>query len=100
MVYKSGTVCFSNRFASTEINLSLLLITCSKIILKFYYLPKVILKLHLDGKLQVTLLYYLCYQRDSSYCQTLRLVKRETVEFENSWSMLWSNHCYSKYALE
>ena len=42
----------------------------------------------------MTLLYYLYYQRDSSYCQTLRLVKRETIytEFENSY-MLWSNHC-------
>ena len=36
-----------------------------------FHIPKVILKLYLDGKLQVTLAYYLYYKRDFSYCQTL-----------------------------
>ena len=40
-----------------------------------FHIPKVILKLYLDGKLQVTLAYYLSYKRDFSYCQTLRILK-------------------------
>ena len=56
---------------------------CSKAILKLFYLPKVILKLHPEGKLQVTLVYCLYYKRDFSYYQTLY--------FENNY-MLWSNH--------
>ena len=40
-----------------------------------FYIPKVILKLHLDGKLQVTLAYYLYYKRDFSYCQTVWLLE-------------------------
>ena len=39
------------------------------------YIPKVILKLYLNGKLQVTLAYYLYHKRDFSYCQTLWLLK-------------------------
>ena len=42
-----------------------------KVILKLFYLPKVILKLHLDGKLLVTLVYDIYYKRDFNYCQTL-----------------------------
>ena len=54
--------------------LSLLLKTCTP--KSFWiFLPKVILKLHLDSKLQVTLAYYLYYKRDFRYCQTLWLVK-------------------------
>ena len=58
-----------------------------------FYLPKVILKMYLDGKLQVTLAYYLYYKRDFSYCQTLWLFKGQTIftDFENN-CMLWNNH--------
>ena len=38
----------------------------SEVILKLVHLPKVILKLHLDGKLQVTMVYYLYYKREFS----------------------------------
>ena len=58
--------------SSTEIHLSLLLITfVPKSLLVLFYLPNVILKLHLVDKLQVTLAYYIYYKRDFSYCQTL-----------------------------
>ena len=39
-----------------------------KIILKISYLPKFILKLHLDDNLQVTLVYYLYFKRDINCC--------------------------------
>ena len=47
------------------------IIFASKSFRIFFYIPKVILKLYLDSKLQVTLTYYLYYKRDFSYCQTL-----------------------------
>ena len=81
------------QISSTEIYLSLLLVTFApKSFWIFFYIPKVILKLHLDGKLQVTLAYYLYYKRDFSYCQTLWLLKCQTIytDFENNY-MLWSN---------
>ena len=40
-----------------------------------FYTPKVILKLYLDSKLQVTLAYYLYNKIDFSYCQILWLLK-------------------------
>ena len=40
-----------------------------------FYIAKVILKLYLDGKLQVTLAYYLYYKSDFSYCQIFWLLK-------------------------
>lgn len=40
----------------------------NKIILKISYLPKFILKLHLDDNLQVTLVYYLYFKRDINCC--------------------------------
>ena len=49
---------------------------CSKVILNLFYIPKAILKLHLDGKLQVAVVYYLYYKRDFSYYQTLWVAKR------------------------
>ena len=48
---------------------------CSKFIFNLFCIPKVILKLHLDGKLQVRLVYYLYYKGDFSSCQTLWLIK-------------------------
>ena len=39
---------------------------CSRAILNLLYIPKFILKLHLDVKLQVTVVYYLNYKRDFS----------------------------------
>ena len=39
-----------------------------------FYIPKIILDLYLDGKLQVTLAYYLYNKRDFSSCQTLWLL--------------------------
>ena len=57
-------------------------------ILSLFYIPKVISKLHLDGKLQVTVVYYPYYKRDFSHWQTLWLVK---CYFENIY-LLWSNH--------
>ena len=35
---------------------------CSKVILDLFYIPKVISKLYLDGKLQNTVVYYLYYK--------------------------------------
>ena len=57
--------------------------------LEFFYIPKVILKLYLDGKLQVILTYYLYHKRDFSYCQTIWLLKRETIfaDFENNYML-------------
>ena len=67
---------FQWQISSTEIYLSLLLVTfVPKSFWVLFYIPKVVLKLHLDGKLQVTLAYYLYYKRDFIYCQTLRLLK-------------------------
>ena len=63
---------FDEKISSTESPANNM---CSKVILKFFYLPKVILKLHLDGKLQVTIVYYLYYKRELSYCQTLWVMK-------------------------
>ena len=40
-----------------------------------FNIPKIILKLYLDGKLQVTFSYYFSYKRDFSYCQTLWILK-------------------------
>ena len=76
-VCKSVTVCFINRFLQKKFTVYFKqpVQKCSKVILKLFYLPKVILKLHLDGRLQVTFIYYLYYKRDLSYCQTLWLVK-------------------------
>ena len=63
---------FQWQISSTEIYLSLLIITfASKSFWILFYVPKVILKLHLNDKLQVTLANYLCWKRDFSYCQTL-----------------------------
>ena len=39
-----------------------------------FYIPKIILELYLDGKLQVTLAYYLYNKRDFICCQTLWLL--------------------------
>ena len=66
--------------------------TCARKSFRSYF-PKVILKLHRDGKLQVTLVYYLYCKRHFSYWQTLWLVKFQIiyVDFENSY-MLWTNH--------
>ena len=46
-----------------------------RVILNLFHISKIILKLHLHGKLQVTLVHYLCYKKEVSYCQTLWLVK-------------------------
>ena len=63
---------FQGQISSTEIYLSLLLIRFTpKLFLILFYIPKAILKIHLDGKLQVLLTYYLYYKRDFSYSQTL-----------------------------
>ena len=43
----------------------------SEVILNLFYIQKPILKLHLDGKLQVAVVYYLYYKRDFTYYQTL-----------------------------
>ena len=57
--------------SSTEIYLSLLLITFApKSFWILFHRPNV-LKLHLNDKLQATLAYYLCDKRDFSYCQIL-----------------------------
>ena len=57
---------------SRENSLLIVLITFApESFLILFYIPKVILELHIDGKLQVTLAYYLCYKRHFSYWQTL-----------------------------
>ena len=67
---------FQWQISLPEIYLSLLLIICaSKPFWILLYIPRVILKLHLDGKLQVTWVYYPYYKRNFSYCQTLWLIK-------------------------
>ena len=87
-------VCYNvlqGQISSTELYLSLLLITCAP--KSFWDFSKFILKLHLDGKLQVTMVYYIYYKEDFSYSQTLWLVRDWTIytDFENNY-MLWSNH--------
>ena len=85
---------FQWQISSTEIYLSLLLITFApKSFWTLFYIRKVVLKLHLDGKLQVTLACYLYYKRDFGYFQTLWLLKCQIIytDFENSY-MVWSNH--------
>ena len=70
---------FQWQISSTEIYLSLLLITFApKSVWILFHIAKVVLKLHLDGKLQVTLVCYLYYKRDFTYFQTLWLLKRQT----------------------
>ena len=71
VVYNSVTVCSATNFFSRNLFESPTNCMCSKVILSFFYIPKIILKLHLDGKLQVILAYYLYNKRDFSYCQTL-----------------------------
>ena len=60
---------------------------------EFFYISKMVLKLHLDGKLQVTLTCYLYYKTDLSYFQILQRLKCQAIftDFENNY-MLWSNH--------
>ena len=87
---------FQWQISSTEIYSSLLLITFApKSFWILFYIPIVVLKLHLDGKFRVTLTCYLCYKRDFRYFQTLWLLKRQTIytDFEN-WQTLymWKNH--------
>ena len=63
--------------SSTEIHLSLLLITFAPNSFSvLFQIPNFILNLHLDGKFQVTLAYYFYYKRHLlNYCQTLWLLK-------------------------
>ena len=89
---------------------------CSKAISNLLYIPKFILKLHLDVKLQVTVVYSLNYKRDFSYCQIsdLQNVKRFILTLRTTIcfgvSIIWffhhvvigwllsSNYCgYSKF---
>ena len=42
-----------------------------RVILNLFHISKIILKLHLDGKLQVTLVHHFYYKKEVSYCQTL-----------------------------
>ena len=59
---------FQFQISSTEIYLNILLITFApKSFWILFYIPQVVLKLHLDGKLQVTLAYYLYYKRSFIY---------------------------------
>ena len=63
---------FQWQISSLGIYLSLLLITSApKSFWILFYISKVILKLHLDSKIQIILAYYLYYKRDLIYCQTL-----------------------------
>ena len=59
MVYKSVIVCFSDSFFYRNLFESLTSYMYPKVILNFVYIPKVILTLHLGGKLKITLVYYL-----------------------------------------
>ena len=71
---------FQWQISSTEIYLILLLIAFApKSFWILFYISKVVLKLHLDGKLQVTLVYHLHYKRDFSCCQSLWLLKCSTI---------------------
>ena len=42
-----------------------------RFVLNLFHISKIILKLHLHGKLQVILVYHLYYKKEVSYCQTL-----------------------------
>ena len=63
MVYKFVTVFFSN-ISSTEIYLSLLLITCAEIVESHFEIILFTKGYFKVIKLQVTLVYYLYYERD------------------------------------
>ena len=64
MVYKSLTVSFSNSFFNRNLFECPTNNMCSKVVANLFYLPNVVIKLHLDGKLQITLVYYLYHKRD------------------------------------
>ena len=84
---------FQWQIFSAEIYLSLLIIFAPKSFWNLFYIPKVILKLHLDSKLQVMMTCYLYCKRDFSYFKFLWLLKCQTIytDFENNY-FLSSNH--------
>ena len=72
MVSRSVTVYFCD-ISSAKIYLRLILITCAEI-LHCNFFSKVFFKLHLYGKIQIILVYYLYYERDFGFRQTFLLV--------------------------
>ena len=113
VVYNSVIACFIDRFLQRKfiwvsyyrvfqivVRVTVLITLAPESFWILFYIPKVILKLYLDGKLQVTLAYYLYYKRDFSYCQILWLLKvkpflltlRTIISFGMTINIIWFFH--------